>query len=131
MLENNLVDYGWLDDYVRPQMKEKMLHFSRMASERLLRHPRVFELFGVDFMFDENLHLWYLEINRSPAMQATTKEKGKIQSKLIKDVLDIEYALLYGGSLDEAIVESGFDIVIDGRKEGEERYAGLLKEECI
>jgi len=45
-----------------------MLHLVRMSSEYLLNHPGVFELFGVDFILDDEFNLWYLEINRSPAM---------------------------------------------------------------
>lgn len=68
MLESGLTEEGWVENYVRPVMRKTMLHIVRMASNNLLKHPRVFELLGVDFLFDSNLHLWFLELNRSPAM---------------------------------------------------------------
>jgi hypothetical protein len=73
-------DREWLDDYVRPEMKRNMLHLVRMHYEKFMRHPNVGEMFGVDYMFDDDLNLWYLEVARSPAIQATTFEKGRIQS---------------------------------------------------
>ena len=53
-----------------------MLHLTRMHYEKFMRHPGVSELFGVDYMFDDDMNLWYLEVARSPAMMATSVEKG-------------------------------------------------------
>ncbi|CAG9322595.1 unnamed protein product [Blepharisma stoltei] len=131
MQEQGIVEGDWINDYVRPTMKLKMLHLVRMNIEKFLWHPGVFELYGVDFMFDSKLHLWFLEVNRSPAMMATTEEKGRIQSKLIKDTLDLEYALNYGADFDKILAGTGFLKVYDGRLEGMDRYQGLLTEECI
>lgn len=131
MIEQGKVQPGWLDGYVRRVMKEKMLHLTRMVYEQLLRHPGVYELFGVDFMFDEDLKLWFLEVNRSPAMQATTEEKGRIQSKMTQDILEIELTLITGSGLDEAVERSGFYWIFDGRKSGIARYHNLLTPDCL
>lgn len=131
MIKMDLVEEHWLEEYVRPNMKRNMLHLVRMTVEKMLRHPRVFEMYGVDFMFDSDLHLWFLEVNRSPAMQATTEEKGRIQSKLIEDVLDIEYAILHSADLDSVVKQSGFEWIFDGRKQGMQKYFELIEEECI
>lgn len=131
MVSRGLVDKNWIEDYVRPVMKVTMLHLVRMHYEKFLKHPGVFEMYGVDFMFDSKLHLWFLEVNRSPAMQATTEEKGRIQSKLIEDILDIEYGLLYKADLDKVVERSNFEWVFDGRRNGMERYFGLLTEDCL
>lgn len=53
LIKNNLVSETWLDDVFKPNMKSKMLHLSRMAYEKLLNHPRVYSLYGVDFMLDD------------------------------------------------------------------------------
>ena len=99
-----------------------MAHVFRMTSEKLLRHPGVFELFGIDFIFDSNLKLWFLEANPSPAMQATTTEKGVILTALLEEMLDLEYALGYGGDFDGILENSGFEMIFDGRKEGSDRH---------
>ena len=131
MVKEGKVQPGWLENYVRKVMKVKMLHLTRMVYEKMLRHPGVYELYGVDFMFDENLNLWFLEVNRSPAMQATTEEKGRIQSKMTKDLLRIEFALITGTDLDAIIADTGYEWIFDGRKEGLDRYQGLLSSDCV
>lgn len=131
MQDMGLVEGDWINDYVRPTMRTKMLHLVRMNIEKFLHHPGVYEMYGVDFMFDSNLHLWFLEVNRSPALMATTEEKGRIQSKLIQDTLDVEYALLFNADLDKVISRTGFIKVFDGRLKGMERYQGLLTEDCV
>lgn len=131
MVEQGLVQKGWLATYVRPYMRRSMLHIARMSYSNLMHHPGVFELYGVDFLFDSKLHLWFLEINRSPAMQATTEEKGRIQGNLIQQMLDIEFALLAGEGVDRAIEESDFEWVYDGRKADMSQYHGLLTADCL
>jgi hypothetical protein len=130
MVEEGLVKPGWLEDFLRPVMKEKMLHLSRMHFPTFLPHPRVFEIFGIDFLFDSSLNLWFLEANRSPAMQATTKEKGEIQSKMIQEMTDLVLALHYG-DFDEVLETSNYELVIDGRQRGVQRYLGQLSSECL
>jgi len=122
---------NWLESYVRPAMKKNMLHLIRMHIHNFLLHPRTFELFGVDFIFDENLHLWFLEVNRSPAMQATTFEKGRIQSKLVKELFELEFALMYNADFDKVLSQTNWEKVYDGRLSGFERYQGLLEEHCV
>jgi len=63
-------------------------------------------------------------------MQATTEEKGRIQERLIKETIDLEYALLYKADFDMILKDTGFIKVFDGRLNGMERYQGLLSEEC-
>ena len=43
-----------------------------------------FELFGYDFMIDENLNVFLIEVNSSPAMDYSTK----ITEKLVKEMSD-------------------------------------------
>ena len=132
MLETGKVDdENWLDDFVRPEMKKSMLHLVRMHYEKFMRHPGVCELFGVDYMFDDDMNLWYLEVARSPAMMATSEEKGKLQTRLIQDIVKVQYCLLVGGDLDQVIEESGFEFVYNGFKEGMEAYQGNLEEDCL
>mmetsp|Transcript_14230 Transcript_14230/g.2319 ORF Transcript_14230/g.2319 Transcript_14230/m.2319 type:complete len:157 (+) Transcript_14230:1098-1568(+) len=131
LIESGMVNETWMDDVFRPYMKRSMLHLSRMAYSKLLNHPRVYALYGVDFMLDDKMNLWFLEMTSSPAMQATTKEKGNIQGKMQQDIFDIQYALLYEADLDEVVSKTGFEWVIDGRKAGEERYCGLISLNCF
>lgn len=72
----------------------------RFFSYKMLKHPGVFELFGVDYLFDTNLNLWVLEINRSPAIQGTSDDKRNLLLKMMHGIFDIEFALMVGADLD-------------------------------
>jgi hypothetical protein len=121
----------WMREYLIPEMKKKMLHIVRSVYHELLPHPGVFELFGVDFLLDENLKVWFIEVVKSPAMQATTKEKGRILRKMINEVLDVEYAIIMGKELEDEVGKTGFEFVYNGRKECPECFAGLLETDCV
>lgn len=129
--ETGLVEENWIDNYMRSHLKKVMFHLVRMNMHQLLKHPGVFELFGLDFMLDTNLNLWYLECNLTPAISQTSEEKSKINTKLIEDIVDIEYALLFNSDLDSLVESTNFEWVYDGRKQGTSRYHGLIDEECL
>ena len=112
-------------------MKKKMLHIVRMVYDELLPHPGVFEIFGLDFLLDDTFNLWFLEANKSPAMMATTETKGTIQKRMIKDLLEIEYALLENKDLDYAINITLFQYVYNGFKPPSDRFYGILSQDCI
>jgi len=131
MQAQGLVGPYWIQNYVKPAMKKSMLHLILMNYHKWLQHPGVWELFGVDFLFDKNLHLWFLEVNRSPAMQATTEEKGRIQSEMVQDELNIQFALMNQLDITPFVESSGFEWVYDGRKQGPDKYMGVLESECL
>jgi len=52
-----------------------MVYIARMIKYALLQRSNTFELFGADFMLDDNLKLWFIESNTSPMMEATTDDR--------------------------------------------------------
>ena len=66
-----------------------MIHIIRMTQNSYLKSSSVYELFGVDFMLDENLNLWFLECNSSPVLKGTSEEKDKFLSKMIADQFEV------------------------------------------
>ena len=87
-------DKNWLDNYLRPAFKKAFIHTVMMSEHSYLKKPNVFEIFGLDFVIDENLKLWFIESNASPVFQGTSKEKEIFQSTMLKDMFEIEYAYL-------------------------------------
>ena len=55
-----------------------------------------FELLGFDFMIDENLKVWLIEVNQNPCLDALTQEQGRFVSKLLEDTF--AYAMFYAAS---------------------------------
>lgn len=59
------------------------------------REGGLFEIFGVDFILDENLNLWLIEVNSSPSMDNTSSiEKFKLKARMLSEMFEIEFALL-------------------------------------
>lgn len=48
-----------------------------MTQHSYLKDSRVFEMFGLDFLLDSKLNLWFIECNASPVIQGTSEEKAK------------------------------------------------------
>jgi len=48
-----------------------------------------YELLGLDFMVDENLKSWLLEVNINPALNDKTSWGKKIIPKLLEETLEI------------------------------------------
>lgn len=84
----------WLDEYLRPQFKQAYLHTVRMARHSFFKHSGVFEMFGLDFLLDENLNLWFIECNASPQLVGTNEYKTEFLSKMLQDMFEIQYSYL-------------------------------------
>lgn len=53
-------------------------------------------MFGLDFILDENLNLWFIECNASPQLIGTNELKTAFLSKMLSDLFHIQYAYLRG-----------------------------------
>ncbi|CAG9333256.1 unnamed protein product [Blepharisma stoltei] len=131
MVNSGHVDKNWMNDYVKKYIKWAMFHIVRMNLDHLLRHPGVFEIYGLDFLLDEDFKLWFIELNLTPSIAATSKEKEKINKKFVSDQIDLEYARLYGADFDSILKTTNFEWVYDGRKQEMERYHGLITPDCV
>jgi hypothetical protein len=75
-------------------MKELMVHLARIADPFFFPHSGVFELFGVDFLLDEKLNLWIVDINQTPELVASTAPKTRFLQKMLKDSIELQYGYL-------------------------------------
>ena len=129
---NHFYSGDWLSEVFRPRVKEIILHVVRMNSKRLVKHPRVFEIFGIDFMMDKDMKIWLIEINTDPGIAEITKDMGDINIKFLLDLIELEYSLEYNPQIfDELLSRTNFQFVYDERKFGISRYHGLIKYSCI
>ena len=49
-------------------------------------------MFGLDFMLDSELNLWFIECNSSPQLIGTNPYKTDFLVKMLKDLFEIQYA---------------------------------------
>ena len=68
-------DPNWLENYLRPSFKKAFIHLVRMARDGFYKDPRVYQLWGIDFLMDTDLNVWLIECNAIPAISATNPEK--------------------------------------------------------
>jgi len=89
-----ITDPNWLDNYLRPEFKKAMIHLLRLSAHKFHKDSTLFELYGVDFMLDENLNLWFIEANSSPALYGYSKPMEKFIVKMLQDHLKVVQSLL-------------------------------------
>jgi len=95
LTEKGLInDPDWLDTHLRSDMKKAMAHLIRMSKDKFWRKSSVNELYGVDFMMDDNLNLWFIEANSGPLIEGWDKRTKKFFNKLLKDTFEISVGLL-------------------------------------
>jgi len=95
LYENNVVtDRNWLDNYLRPEFRKALAHLVRMSQANFKKLSSVYHLFGMDFMLDANLNLWFIEANASPALEGFSAEMKNHVAKMLMDHYEIIYGLL-------------------------------------
>ena len=95
LYDNNVVtDRNWLDNYLRPEFRKALAHLVRMSQDSFKKLSSVYHLFGMDFMLDANLNLWFIEANASPALEGFSAEMKTHVANMLKDHYEIIYGLL-------------------------------------
>jgi Tubulin-tyrosine ligase family. len=51
-------------------------------------------MFGLDFILDDDLNLWFIECNASPQLIGTNEEKTIFLTTMLRDLFEIQYAYL-------------------------------------
>lgn len=81
-----------------PRMKDLIIDSFLSVRNRLNPNKRknCFELFGFDFLLDEDFRVWLIEINTNPYLGTPNKEMEILVPKMMNDlfslVLDVHYA---------------------------------------
>lgn len=65
-----------------------------MAEDSFYKSSSVFEMFGLDFVMDEDLNIWFIESNPSPQMVGTSVRKTDFLVQMAKDLFELQYAYL-------------------------------------
>ena len=62
---------------IQKKMKKIVIWSLKSAEDMVQTRKNTFEMFGYDFMIDENMNPWLIEINCSPAMDYSTVKSLK------------------------------------------------------
>ena len=99
-LQSYLLDAGiisdpnWLDNYLRPEFKKAMIYLLRFSSKSLFVHSSLYELYGVDFMLDTEMNLWFIEANSAPGLGGYSKPMEKMIVKMLSDHYEVVIGLV-------------------------------------
>lgn len=52
-----------------------------------MRRQCTFEIFGYDFMLDEDLHPWLIEVNTNPCLELSSPYLGKLIPAMVDNAL--------------------------------------------
>eukprot|EP00794_Sanderia_malayensis_P015068 gene15068-16623_t len=86
--EKNIPE-DWAKDELTLRMKEIMLLCFRAAHNKLQRRMGYFDLLGFDFMVDENMKVWLIEINVNPALFTNCASLQQVIPGVIDETLRI------------------------------------------
>jgi len=87
-------DPHWLDNYLRPEFKKAMIHLLRMTEHAFTKESTTYELFGVDFMLDTDLNVWFIEANSGPAIGGYSIPMEKFIVGMVQDQFEIVMGIL-------------------------------------
>lgn len=91
LLENNkTTNKNWLKEELRPGIQKVFIHLIRMTSNYFWKQSNVYELFGLDFMLDDKLQLWYIECNSNPLLTGVVPT---IINSMLNDMFEIQLAM--------------------------------------
>jgi len=77
------------EESIKPRMKD-IAKYAVMCAQDMVEHRKnSWELYGVDFMFDENYEPWLIEINSSPACDYSTAVTESYVQRALPDILKV------------------------------------------
>jgi D-alanine-D-alanine ligase-like ATP-grasp enzyme len=78
------------DDLV-PQMQQIVIKTFNAVRKQLdpLRRQHSFELFGYDFILDQEFNLWLIEVNTNPCLEESSKLLEMLLPRMIEDMMQI------------------------------------------
>ena len=94
LIANGKVNDTWLDTDLKPQIQRSMAHIGRLTQSSYLQRSNTYELFGIDFILDDDLKLWFIECNSGPVLDGTSEEKEKFLVKMLGDHFEIVFGYL-------------------------------------
>ncbi len=98
-------DTKWLDNYLRVEFEKAFLSVAKMVEKRIYNSSDVFEMYGVDFVIDDDLKVYIIEINASPMIVGTNQRKTELMANMLNGMFNITFAQQYSRT------KSGLDFI--------------------
>ena len=110
------------NDKIKPDMK-KICTYSLQAAQDLVEgRKNSHELFGYDFMVDENYNTWLIEVNSSPAMDYSTPITERLVKQVLPDTIKVVFDYANASKKRKKHVDTGlFTLIHKGRSTKNDR----------
>eukprot|EP00960_Hanusia_phi_P025130 738963-Hanusia_phi.AAC.1 len=77
------------EDKILPQMK-RISKWALMCAQDMLENRKFScEVYGYDFILDQDLNVWLLEVNASPDMSASTQVTERLTERVMEDMVKV------------------------------------------
>ncbi|RTG83843.1 uncharacterized protein DC041_0009208 [Schistosoma bovis] len=87
--EEKKLPVDWTKTVLQWKIQRIIHHVFTTVKNRLAAKIGFFELLGLDFMLDENMKVWLLEVNSNPALQTHCDVLKEVVPAVVKDALHI------------------------------------------
>jgi len=80
-----------IDSHIMPRIKDLIIDTILCTKKTMncMNRKGVFELFGYDFLIDEDMRTWLIEVNTNPYLGIPNKYIAKILPEMLDDMLEI------------------------------------------
>ena len=75
------------------------------------RRKNQFELFGFDFLFDEDFRVWLIEINTNPFLGTPNKDMQLLVPKMINELCQIVIDPIFKPQIDIQVEQNDFELI--------------------
>ncbi|OAF68983.1 Tubulin--tyrosine ligase-like protein 10 [Intoshia linei] len=87
--DDDTICRNWVFNVFANRMKEIMMHCFKACQLKLNARHGMFDIYGFDFMIDDKMHVWLIEVNSNPCFATNCKELKEIIPKFLKETLYI------------------------------------------
>jgi hypothetical protein len=96
-----------------PRVKDIMIDSFLSVRKKMNPNNRksCFELFGFDFLLDEDFRIWLIEINTNPFLGTPNKYMEELVPKLMDDLLKIVVDPVFKPRIVTPDVDNGFELI--------------------
>jgi len=102
-----------VDETFIPRIKDLIIDTYLATKDQLNPAGRksVFELFGYDFMIDEDFRVWLVEVNTNPFLGVPNSFIADLLPRMLKEMMMIAVDPYYGPKNVQRVPEYSFEII--------------------
>jgi hypothetical protein len=102
-----------IENHLMPRMQDLIIDCFLSARDEFDDKNRAncFELFGFDFLIDEDFRTWLLEVNANPTLGTPNEYMKELVPRMLDDVVKLVVDSKFEPKVVDNSLENGFDIV--------------------